>query len=356
MLDFMSYMQNKIKSGLVSVIIPTYNSKKYLPQSIESALAQTYPHVEIIVIDDGSTDNTKNVIEPYLDRITYLYKKNGGPASARNLGIDKAHGEYIAFLDADDYWFPEKLTLQVDFLKKNPQYALLHSNNLILEKGRELYPRFLDQKPPSGNVFDSLFLENHISNLTVIVRRECLEAAGRFDESRELISIEDYEFGLRIAASFEIGFLDEIVAVYRVHDSNISDPAGAIEKQLYLLDIFTELSTDLRKSWDQIITEKREVLYYSWACNLMEKKKYREAKKKFTIAARRNYLQMHSVLGILSCLLRTNILFRSRNTSFNYKHYANYLLLRGDHRKARKYFRAAIRYYPLQKIVLNFLR
>lgn len=349
-------MNTRYKEGLVSVIIPCFNASQYISEAISSVLNQTYSNYEIIVIDDGSTDNTKTAIEIHFHSIKYFYKDNGGPASARNLGIAKANGEYIAFLDADDYWLPDKLALQIDVLKTNSQYGLIHSNYLIREEGRDLYPRFLTHKPPSGNVFESLFIDNHIGNLTVVIRRECLEAIGRFDESRELISIEDYEFWLRIARSFEIRYIDKPVAVYRVHATNISNPATAIEKQLYLLHRFESFSKNLRTTSDQIVAQKRAVLLYGCACNLMEIKRYNEAKPLFAISARRKALKLHSCLGILSCLFHTNILFRSRNTSLNYKHYANYLSSRRDYLMARKYYRASISYYPLQKILFTFFR
>ena len=169
-----SYIKTMRARPSVSVIIPTYNAAQYLPHAIDSALKQTYPHKKVIVVDDGSTDHTWSVIEPYLERISYLRKDNGGPASARNLGISKSKGEYIAFLDADDIWLPEKLAVQVDFLKKNPQFRLVHSNTWILEKDKKPYPSFVKYRPPSGQVFKKLFLQNHINNLTVLIRRECL--------------------------------------------------------------------------------------------------------------------------------------------------------------------------------------
>jgi len=348
-------MKNKTKNGLVSVIIPTYNSDKYLSDSIESALAQTYPHVEIIVIDDGSTDNTKKVVEPYLGIITYLYKENAGPASARNLGIAKSHGEYIAFLDADDYWLPEKLKIQIDFFQSNPQYGMIHANNLILETEREPYPAFIGESPPTGWVFKNLFLSNHINNLTVILKRECLDKVKGFDESKELIGIEDYELWLRISLFYEIGFLDKIVAVYRVHCDNISKESKDIQSQFYLTNKFGLLIKAMNNDFSGLISEKREILSYMRACNLLGNNKYETAKKDFMISTKRNYLRFHSALGILSCLLRTNILFKSRSSALKYKHYGYHLLSKGDEKTAKIYFRASIKYYPLQKLSFQVL-
>src|SRR5437868_2002167 len=106
----------RLKNPLVSVVIPTYNSASFLSQSIESVLQQTYDNFEVIVIDDGSTDNTEAVLSDYKDAIHYIKKNNGGPSGARNLGIAEAKGEFIAFQDSDDLWLPEKLQLQMEYL------------------------------------------------------------------------------------------------------------------------------------------------------------------------------------------------------------------------------------------------
>ena len=165
-------MNKNYKKKFVSVIIPSYNSSRYLSQAIESVLAQSYKEFEIIVVDDGSTDNTRKAVEKFKDNVIYLYKSNGGPASARNLGISKSIGEYIAFLDADDYWLPKKLKTQIDFIKKHEEFALIHSNTWVFEESKQLYPRFINKQPPIGNVYKQLFLKNFINNLTVILKRE----------------------------------------------------------------------------------------------------------------------------------------------------------------------------------------
>src|SRR3990170_2838516 len=115
----------------VSVIIPTYNREKYIVETLQSVFAQTFTDYEVIVIDDGSTDNTADVLRPYLDRIVYIRKPNGGQGSARNVGIKVAKGEYIAFLDSDDLWMPEKLELQVKYLDNNKDAGLVFTDYLV---------------------------------------------------------------------------------------------------------------------------------------------------------------------------------------------------------------------------------
>src|SRR5215831_9468158 len=140
---------------IVSVVIPTYNNARFLPEALDSLLGQTYRDFELIVVDDGSTDDTLEVLKPYRHLIRYVRKENGGPASARNLGIRHASGELIAFQDADDIWLPDKLQLQVDYLREHPEVGLVFSGSIFF--GTEtrnsdcLKQRF---KVTSGMMFD----------------------------------------------------------------------------------------------------------------------------------------------------------------------------------------------------------
>jgi glycosyltransferase involved in cell wall biosynthesis len=347
-------MNNKIQKGLVSIIIPCFNTAQYLPQAIESVLNQTYSNLEIIVIDDGSTDNTKNVIKPFLNDIMYIYKDNGGPASARNLGITSSRGEFIAFLDADDYWLPEKLTNQVSFLMKNPQFDMVHSNLLISRKDRELYSPILKNKVPSGKVFSELFLDNHIYNLTVIIRRICFLKTGGLDENKKLIGIEDYDFWLRIALLFKIGFINKIVAVYNIHDNNLSNEINIILSQQYLIQKFSK-NNKVIQEYPGIIKEKKERLSFRLACWLIEKKEYKSAFKYFLISSRRSYLKFHSLIGILCCILNSNSLFKSRTKALDYKKYGLYHLKNNNYKLAKSYLKKSLKNYPLQKILLTYL-
>ncbi len=157
----------------VSVIIPTYNSANYLPEAIESVLAQTYKDFEIIVIDDGSTDNTKDVVAPYLDRIIFSEVPNGGPARARNRAIRESSSEYVAFLDADDIWYPDKLERQLTVFSENQHYSLVHSDasytrTYSSQEGRTWFS--IKKCVKAGWVFSELLSENFIILSSVIVK------------------------------------------------------------------------------------------------------------------------------------------------------------------------------------------
>jgi glycosyltransferase involved in cell wall biosynthesis len=205
---------------LVSVIIPTYNQAQYLVEAVESVLAQTYKNIEIIVVDDGSTDGTEEVLSPYMDRIRYFYQENRGCAAARNVGIRHARGKYLSFLDHDDIFLPEKIELQVRFLEENYEYGFVHSNFYIFnENDQEVRIRH-QVPPPSGYVFPRLFMGSFIGCLTMFMRKKCIEKSGGFDEQRQTCS--DCDLWLRVARHFKGAYIHKVLAVYRFHASSVS--------------------------------------------------------------------------------------------------------------------------------------
>jgi glycosyltransferase involved in cell wall biosynthesis len=202
----------------VSVIIPAYNAARTIGTALASVRAQSYIDYEVIVVDDGSTDGTRDALEPWLDSITYIYQPNGGPARARNTGIARASGSLIAFLDADDAWLPEKLTLQVEYFRLFPETGLVHSAAFIASSDAVAAQRTTDVDfpfaPPRQLFCDVFETEVEIHTLTVMVSRAALDAAGGFDERRE-VHVEDWDLWLRIAARFPIGYLRRPLALRR---------------------------------------------------------------------------------------------------------------------------------------------
>ena len=208
------------KNPKVSVIIPTYNSAQFIAETLESVFAQTYKDYGVIVVDDGSTDNTKEVLKPYMSKIRYIYKENGGAASARNVGIKNAQGEYIAFLDSDDLWLPEKLEKQIEYFGKHPQIDMVFAN--CIRFGEEVSNVRNDTKFISNDMFVNIWWYNIVPTSTVMLRKSCFEKVGLFDEARELETTEDAEMWLRIARECEVGYLREVVTKYRVRASGYS--------------------------------------------------------------------------------------------------------------------------------------
>ena len=206
----------------VSVIIPTYNSANYLPEAIESVLAQTYKDFEIIVVDDGSMDNTKEVVVPYLDRIVFLKGSNGGPSKARNRGILESSGEYVAFLDADDIWYPDKLEHQIAVFSENKHYCLVYSDASYTRTHTSQEDRTLFSivSPATDSwIFSELLCENFILVPSVIVKRDCLEKVGLFDEN--LKWWEGYDLWLRIAFENQVGYVNAPLFFRRIHETNL---------------------------------------------------------------------------------------------------------------------------------------
>ena len=248
----------------VSVIIPTYNRVHYLGEAIESILNQDIQdcQIEIIVVDDGSTDNTKEVVRKFGDRVRYIYQDNGGAGPARNRGINEATGEWISFLDSDDRWLPGKLSLQFRILDAFPGYNAIHSEFLIFNETEILTDKGLKYwlSDPSvlekiawdkiyskryesadyhiyaasgsfpiyaGNIFATQLIANCISNWTLLVRRDCLQREMRFAENYKLN--EDYWFLCRLTERCDVIFMDIATAENRAHNELRLTQAGYIE-------------------------------------------------------------------------------------------------------------------------------
>jgi glycosyltransferase involved in cell wall biosynthesis len=218
----------------VSVIIPTYQKGPYISQAIESVLSQTYTDFSIIVIDDGSTDNTSEVLTKYKDKISIIRQVNKGPAAARNQGIKASNSEFIAFLDADDIWLPYKLERQVNMFLEDPAIALVYSDTLIFSNEVDYRKTYFDIFPPaSGNVYQELFVSDFIPTLTAIIRRSCLNVTGFFDES--VFGPEDYDLWLRISRLYPISFVPEPLARYRIIEGQITSNKERLIKNLILV-------------------------------------------------------------------------------------------------------------------------
>ncbi|QQS32201.1 MAG: glycosyltransferase [Acidobacteriota bacterium] len=213
---------------LVSAVIPVYNGERYVAETIESILCQTYPAVECIVIDDGSTDDTCRVCESFGDRIRYFWKPNGGVSSARNRGIAEAAGEFIAFLDADDKWFPNKIERQVDVMINSNAGLCLTGVVFIDGDGNEIGRNGVPDSDQLVRNIVTLSSNTGFIATTGLARRSALEAVGLFDEN--LSTAADADMVLRFALLSKILPLDEPLALYRHHTGQMHHNLNALKR------------------------------------------------------------------------------------------------------------------------------
>jgi glycosyltransferase involved in cell wall biosynthesis len=253
----------------VSVIIPSYNCAPYLSDAISSVINQTYINLEIIIVDDGSTDNTAEVIAPFRNNIKYLKQENQGVSAARNAGMRRATGDLIAFLDADDIWFPDKIAIQLDIFNRNPEIAGVFSDFGRCDKdGNQTEERFVTREyhifnyykytwsqifpnhneltlevngtntPLSmyhGNVFNNLYVGNFIKTSTFIIKREVMNTAGYFTPERR--TQEDYEYWLKIASKFQLAYIDVPLMCTRRRPNQLTSKTEILDIVYQSLDV-----------------------------------------------------------------------------------------------------------------------
>ncbi len=197
----------------VSVIIPTYNRKEFLREAVQSVLEQTFQDLELIVVDDGSTDGTWEMLErEFGGRIRYIYQENQGPSAARNRGVEASCGEWIAFLDSDDLWLPKKLERQLEFTAENPGALISYTDEIWIRRGRRVNPKKKHAKY-SGWIYPQCLPLCIVSPSSVLIHRKLWDEVGGFDE--RLPVCEDYDLWLRIASRHPIFFLPEKLIIKR---------------------------------------------------------------------------------------------------------------------------------------------
>jgi len=208
---------------MVSVIIPAYNSAHYLKIALDSVLNQSFSDLEIILVDDGSTDNTKGLLNDYSDeRIQYYYKENGGLSSARNYGIERAKGKYLAFLDADDIWEHNKIEEQIKCLEEQKNISIVTCNFQYIDKeGRELKVFNMRARyPKDGFNLYNLLRCCFLIPSSILMKREIIDGLGVFNEDYD--GAEDIEYFLNVLEKYELGLIDKVLLKYRTGHSSLS--------------------------------------------------------------------------------------------------------------------------------------
>jgi len=222
----------------VSVIIPTWNRAATIVDAVKSVLAQTYTHLEVIVVDSGSTDNTCELLKPFVDgkTVRLIKSEHWGAAAARNVGLAHAKGELIGFCDSDDMWLPKKLELQVALMERHPEIGLAYTDGMVVRGARIETPSYFSQRPPHrGMVFHDLLEQNFIPNVSVVVKKRCLNEIGGFDE--RVSTSEDYALWLRFCHRFQVGYVNEVLVKVHRHDENLTRDDGLVfQNHLKTLD------------------------------------------------------------------------------------------------------------------------
>ena len=266
----------------VSVIIPTYNYAHFIAEAVESVLAQTVPVFEIIVVDDGSSDNTEEVIKQLGDKVKYIRQKNGGVGLARNTGVKNSSGEFIAFLDADDIWLPQKIERQIELFQTDAEIGLITTamrEFYIREKTLQIYA-----EGKNGWCAENLLLLEPVAvgpGSTTLVKREVFEKIGGFDENKELHPSEDWEFCYRVAREFKLAFLPEVLVEYRNHGNNGHLQIPRFERAMSIAfeKIFSNKDLEIQKLKGKSYGNLHKMLAGSYLLNRNYKKSIKHSLK-----------------------------------------------------------------------------
>ena len=256
---------------LVSVVVPCYNHEKYVKKTIESIINQTYKNIELIVIDDGSKDNSVQVIQEMADKhgFTFVHRPNKGLSATLNEGIRLSKGKYFCAIASDDILMLEKIEKQVTFMEANPEYGMCYGKIVYFEDTIEKTSEYPNSNK-EGWVFDDLLNYGcFIPAPSTFIKKEVFKSVGGYDES---LWIEDWDMWLRISKKYKIGFINEYFAFYRRHDSNISSQVIKMyEAEKQILEKYKDY-----ENFDNVIKNKKIVWF-----SLLSRKYKKEAMKYF---------------------------------------------------------------------------
>ena len=247
---------------LVSVITATYEMGEYVDQAVDSVLSQDYPNVESIVVNDGSTDHTREVLAAYDDdpRVTVIHQENAGQTVAKNRGLAAANGEFVGFCDADNRWLPGKLSRQVPVLMERPEVGVVYGQIDLIDGDDNPLP------PPktrrySGRITGKLLVDNFVTFNTTLTPKRILEEVGGFDERLRMAI--DYNLWLQISLEYEFQYIDEPLVAYRIWDGQMSHRTGErMENFFQLLERFLEehpeavSRSEARHAWAHSLTTR----------------------------------------------------------------------------------------------------
>jgi len=302
---------NSEKEPLVSVVMPVYNSEKYLQRAIDSVFNQSYKNYEFIIIDDGSTDGSVEIINEYKNKIVYVYQENAGASAARNKGIEVSKGELIAFLDSDDLWYPDKLKIQVNVYHRYPEASIIHTevdkqkqfNGYLPTNEQDLLPRI---KP-----FSEVFQHTNLKTPSVMIPRSVLDRVGLFDTS--LPTAEDKDLFLRCSYQQQVVYIPAKLAYCSVFPGSLCDDLRSYHDNLKVIDRFLKLNPEFIKKNQALVNKVKSEVYYDYAEDLCFKNKCLEAAKA-AVASNRYRLNVKAISLLFKSYLKYFVLiFKSKN-------------------------------------------
>jgi glycosyltransferase involved in cell wall biosynthesis len=277
-------MSDNILVPTVSVIIPVYNRSTLIARAVNSVLAQDFKDYEIIVIDDGSTDETPKILSTYKDKIKIITQKNRGVSAARNTGVSISLGKYLAFLDSDDMWLPEKLSTQINYFKSNPNTLICQTEEIWIRNGIRVNPK-KKHKKQSGMIFISSLHLCLVSPSAVMLKKELFNIFEGFDES--LPACEDYDLWLRISCRYPIKLVNKSCVIkYGGHDDQLSKMPGLDKFRILAICKSIESGYLSHKQTDAAISVlKKKCLVYANGCKkrerFIEAQKYMQIYEKY---------------------------------------------------------------------------
>jgi len=299
---------------LVSVVIPAYNCGRFIGDALDSVVDQNYPALEVLVVDDGSTDETCDVVARYGSTVTLIKQRNAGAAVARNEGMQRARGKYVALLDADDLWLPGKLRLQVDYLERHPDVAMSCTRwHLLHPDAAGRYPVERTVAPETapvdakcaGWVYCALLLDCEVWTSTVVMRRELRERIGGFDS--ELRRGQDYDYWLRASRVTRIDRLDAPLALYRMqvaHDRKFPDTNWELAVIRRAIERWGATGPDGRALPEAELRARLWALNYKFGYTQYLGGRYAMARAAFAAALRERPMHLKTMLYALASKLK----------------------------------------------------
>lgn len=281
-------MRNRLEMRNVSVVLTCHNGARWISRAVESILAQTYEDLELLIVDDGSIDNSKKIVASYLGdgRIRYIYQENRGFSAAVNRGIKESNGNLIGFIGQDDLWMPNKLELQVRYFSEHKDVDLVHSNYCSIDSEGQIIKVRDARVPlfsPKKKVIEQLFLNNFIGFETALVKKKCFDKVGLFDE--RMVGFSDHDMWLRIAGVFNVeGYIDLPLVRKRQHELQLSKVrVEAVLKDQFLLVM---KAVEHYPFLGNVERKKLAVLYYTWGIALFQRGNRNVAKEKLIKAVK----------------------------------------------------------------------